>query len=374
MPPQRETQIRVAQKIKRLAETRQTPFLVIDKGAIHEKCRSIRESLPEARIFYAIKANANSRIIGLFHAEGCGFEISSGQELKLVLQAGASPSNIISSNPIKSVSFIKAAHKAGINHFVFDSIDEIRKLAEFAPASNVYVRLAVSNEESEWPLSRKFGVETDQAIQLLIEAAKTSLIPFGITFHVGSQCISKKAWVDAIKKCAQVWQQVKASGIKLKMVNIGGGLPIQHTKPVPHVADLAITIRDTIKQEIPDKVEIFAEPGRFMIGEAGVMVSTVVAKARRNDENWLYLDVGVFNGFMETLGGIKYSMTTDRDGPLQRWVLAGPSCDSMDIISNNAELPEPEVGDRIYISPAGAYTIDYASRFNGISIPKTYFI
>lgn len=372
--PKQKLQTSAIQKIKRLAGIRETPFLVLEKEAIPNKYRLTREALPDARVFYAVKANADRRIIELLHAQGCGFEVSSAQELKLVIGCGVPPNQIISSNPLKSTNFIKAAHQAGVNYFAFDSKGEIGKLAEFAPGSNVYVRLSVPNEGSEWPLDRKFGVEAEQAVQLLTEAAKESLVPCGITFHVGSQCASTKAWSDAIKKCSQVWQQAKDKGLELKMVNIGGGFPVQHNRAVPHITEIARTIHDVIKQEFPDDVEIFAEPGRYLVGEAGTLVSSVIAKASRNGENWLYLDVGVFNGLMESLGGIQYSMSTDKENPLQKWVVAGPSCDSMDLISNEVHLPEPEIGDTVYISPAGAYTTAYASRFNGISIPRTYFI
>ncbi len=369
-----EHQTSVFYKTKRLSTKRETPFLVIDKKTISNNYDETRKALPSTRVFYAVKANADKRIINLLHAEGCGFEVSSHQEMKLALQCGVSSDQIISSNPLKSINFIKAAHQAGINYFAFDSKEEIAKLAEFAPGSNVYIRLSVPNDESEWPLSRKFGVEIEQSVQLLIEAARTSLIPCGITFHVGSQCIGMQPWIDAIKKSRQVWKQVKDKGLELKMLNIGGGFPIQHTQPVPPINEIAKIIQDMKKREFPENIEVFAEPGRSLIGDAGILVSTVIAKASRNEENWLYLDVGVFNGLMESLGGIQYSMSTEKDGPLQKWVVAGPSCDSMDLISNEVHLPEPEIGDKVYISPAGAYTTAYASQFNGISIPKIYFV
>ena len=330
--------------------------------------------MPEARIFYAVKANASKRIIELLQSVGCGFEVSSAQELDLVLRCGVSSREIISSNPLKSTSFIRAAHKAGVEYFAFDSHDEIRKLAKFAPGSNVYVRLSVSNEESQWPLGRKFGVETEQAVQLLAEAAGTSLIPCGITFHVGSQCPSKTSWVNAIKKSKQVWEMAQEKGINLKVLNVGGGFPIEHARPVPSIAEIAKTAQEVIGREFPDDVEIFTEPGRALVGEAGILVSSVIAKAERNEENWLYLDVGIFNGLMESLGGIQYSMNTEKEDSLQKWVVAGPSCDSLDLISNAVNLPEMEIGDKVYIYPAGAYTTAYASHFNGSPIPKIYFV
>ncbi len=365
---------KITQKVKRLAGTRETPFLVIDRKAIPHRYWLFQEALPDARIFYAVKANASKRIIELLQSVGCGFEVSSDQEMDLALRSGVLPQDIISSNPLKSIAFIKAAHKAGVRYFAFDSPDEVEKLATFAPGSNVYVRLSVSNEESQWPLGRKFGVETEQAVQLLTEAADKSLSPCGITFHVGSQCPSKTSWINAIKKSKQVWQMAQGKGIELKMLNIGGGFPIEHAHPVPPIAEIAKAVQEIVRREFPDDVEIFAEPGRALVGEAGILVSSVIAKARRDGENWLYLDVGIFNGLMESLGGIQYSMHTESEDSLQKWVVAGPSCDSMDLVSNATDLPELEIGDKVYISPAGAYTTAYASQFNGISIPKIYFI
>ncbi|MFO8010410.1 MAG: type III PLP-dependent enzyme [Dehalococcoidia bacterium] len=364
----------VAKRIKRLAETRGTPFLAIDRKEVTRRYRSITRALPESRIFYAVKANPHRKVIELLHSLGCGFEISSEQELKLVLGCGVPSEQIISSNPLKNVSFIEAAHEAGVRYFAFDSHNEIEKLAEFAPGSNVYVRLAVPNEESQWPLARKFGVETATAAQLLIEASRKPLNPCGITFHVGSQCPGKSAWKTAIQKSRAVWETAEDAGLKLSMLNLGGGFPIKYTSSVPSVSDIARTILHTLEGEFPRNITTFIEPGRALVGDAGVLVSSVIAKARRDGENWLYLDVGVFNGLLESLGGIQYSLETDSDGDLVNWVLAGPSCDSMDVISNRVVLPELEIGDKVYIMPAGAYTTAYASRFNGISIPKVYYI
>ncbi len=346
----------------------------MNKQAISHRYQLFREALPQAGIFYAVKANASRQIIKLLNSEGCGFEISSAQELKLVLDCGVSPNQIISSNPLKSISFIEKACQARVKYFAFDSEEEIDKLARYAPYSNVYVRLSVPNDESEWPLDRKFGVESEQAAKLLLEAKKHNLVPIGITFHVGSQCASKNAWIAAIKKCAQVRQIVAREGLEIKMLNIGGGFPIQHSGSVPSISEISQTIRSVLDQDFPDNPQISVEPGRALVGDAGTMVSSVIAKATRNGERWLYLDVGVFNGLMETMGGIQYSMTADKDEALHKWAVAGPSCDGMDCISNEVYLPELEIGDKVYIWPAGAYTTAYASQFNGISIPRIYFV
>jgi len=346
----------------------------MEKGIVSDRHRMFREAFPQADIFYAVKANAAKPIVSLLNAQSCGFEVSSARELKLVLDCGAPPHRIISSNPLKRTSFIEKAYQLGIHHFAFDSEDEIDKLARYAPGCQVYVRLSVPNDESEWPLGRKFGVETEQAARLLLQARGRSLKPIGITFHVGSQCASRNAWVNAIKKCSEVRQIVERHRLKIGMLNIGGGFPIEHAGSVPSILEIAQTLQTVLNQEFPDNPRISVEPGRALVGEAGTLVSQVVAKATRNGDRWLYLDVGVFNGLMESMGGIKYTMSTEKDGPLSRWVVAGPSCDGMDCISNEVYLPELEIGDKVRIWPAGAYTTVYASHFNGISIPKTHFI
>ncbi|PIU57289.1 MAG: type III PLP-dependent enzyme [Chloroflexi bacterium CG07_land_8_20_14_0_80_51_10] len=364
----------IPQHVVRLAQTRKTPFLAIDKKVIQHKFEQFQNAMTHARIFYAVKTNSHRRIVETLQALGSGFEVASAEELDLLLRCGVPPQRIISSNPIKIASFIEAAYGAGVQYFAFDSHDEIEKLAKLAPGSSVYLRLSVSNEDSQWPLSRKFGVETEQTVELLTHAARRSLVPWGITFHVGSQCIDGASWVNAIEKSKLAWDMARREGIELRMLNIGGGFPIEYTDSVPSIDRIAKAINEALKGAFPEDIEIFVEPGRAFVGEAGILVSTVIAKAKRNGENWLYLDIGVFNGLMESIGGIQYAMTADRDGPAHKWVVAGPSCDSFDVISNEVELPDLEIGEKVYISSAGAYTTVYASRFNGFPIPKTYFV
>ncbi len=360
--------------IERIARTRQTPFLVIDRDVIRRKFREFQTAIGQARIFYALKANPHWRIARLLLELGADFEISSQEELSFLLRQGVSPRRLISSNPVKTEGFIAAAHASGIELLAFDSYAEVEKLARFAPGSKVYVRLSVSNEGSQWPLSRKFGVEAEEAVKLLIRAGERGLKPYGIAFHVGSQCTEQATWVKALEKSGEVWDSAESRGLKLRMLNIGGGFPIKYIGNIPPVVQIAEAVRDTIKEVFPGGIEVFVEPGRALVGEAGILVATVIGKGNRNGEKWLYLDAGVFHGLMESIGGIQYPMTVAGNGPRSRWVLAGPSCDSFDVISNEVELNEPEIGDKVHIMSAGAYTTAYASRFNGFGIPKTYFV
>lgn len=360
--------------IEKVLATKGTPALFIDKRAIEQKYQEFCSQFSGAKVCYALKANPHPGIVELLLGLGCGFEISSQGELEVLLQLGVSPQRIISSNPVKEEAFIRSAYASGISLFALDSSAEVEKLSRFAPGSKVYVRLSVSNEGSEWPLSRKFGVETEEAAQLLVQAKGEGLEPYGIAFHVGSQCTKAATWAKAIEKSKLVWELAAKKGIDLHLLNIGGGFPIKYTKPVPSIAEIAHVARESAAKAFPKDIELVIAPGRALVGEAGTLVATVIAKAVRASEKWLYLDVGVFNGLMESIGGIKYPIVATRGDKLTKWVLAGPSCDSFDVISNEAELPELEVGDRVYIMSAGAYTTAYASEFDGFPIPKIYFI
>ena len=360
-------------EIDRIMGADQTPALVVDRRLIRQKYQEFRREFAKASIYYALKANPHPGIAELLQEIGCDFEISSKGELDLLLRLGVPAQKIISGNPTKDPAFINSAHQAGIDLFVFDSHAEIEKLSRFAPGSRVYVRLSVSNEGSEWPLSKKFGVGVEEAVQLLMEAGDKGLRPCGIGFHVGSQCTTATTWAKAIEKSKVVWDMAARKGMELRLLNIGGGFPINYTKPVPSIAEIARLVEESLAKSFPSGTQILVAPGRALVGEAGTLVATVIAKAARDNERWLYLDVGVFNGLMETVGGIKYPIMTQKNTQPTKWVLAGPSCDSFDVISTEAELPELEVGDRVYVMSAGAYTTAYASEFDGFPIPTTRF-
>ncbi len=356
-----------------------SPYLLIDKEVVKEKVSIIGKNIKNSKVFYAVKANPDIEVLRFLNNLKMGFEIASEGELQILASldikpGSAKPGRIITSNPIKTLKFLKQAAPYGINYFAFDSTSEVQKLARYAPGCNVYVRLSVPNEGSEWPLSKKFGVETDEAAELLVYAQGRGLNPVGITFHVGSQCSNIHNWSTAIDKAKNLWDIAKQKGIQLKMLNVGGGYPIRYTKDVVDIETIEQKINSILWQKFPEDMEIFLEPGRAVVGDAGVFVATVIGKANRGDENWLYIDVGVFGGLMESIGGIKYNYVVDSRNDPKKWTIAGPSCDSFDVIDRNVELPEPEVGSRILIPSSGAYTTSYASEFNGFSVPKTILI
>ncbi len=351
-----------------------TPFLLIDRDIVKEKLSIIGKKIKNSRVFYAIKALPDPAVVSLINNANWGFEIASEGELRILKDLSVEPERIISSNPVKSISFIKEAYSYGVRLFAFDSETEIEKMAIYAPESKLYIRLSVPNEGSDWPLSKKFGVEPDRALKLLVMARERGLQPAGITFHVGSQCKNIYSWATALDKAVDLWRKAEKKGLKLNLLNIGGGYPIRYTQDVVDIGSIEEKINQILKEKFPQDLEIHLEPGRAVVGDAGIFVTTVIGKARRGDENWLYIDAGVFNGLMESIGGIRYTYVVGSRARKKRWILAGPSCDSFDVIDRNVVLPEPSVGDHLLILSAGAYTISYASEFNGFPIPETILI
>jgi len=350
------------------------PYLLMDRDIIRDKVSVIGKNIRNSRVFYAVKANPDIEVLRFLNSLGVGFEIASEGELQILSSLGVEPERIITSHPIKTFKFLEQAVDYGVNYFAYDSMVEVEKLARYVPGCNVYVRLSVPNEGSEWPLSKKFGVELDDALDLIVYAKEKGLNPVGITFHVGSQCNNVYNWNSAVDKARDLWESAEQNGVRLRMLNIGGGYPIRYTKNVVDIETIEKKVNKVICQKFPEDTEIFIEPGRGVVGDAGIFVSTVIGKAKRGDENWLYIDVGVFNGLMESVGGIKYTYVVGSRNEPKAWTIAGPSCDSFDVIDREVELPEPEAGNRILILSSGAYTISYASEFNGFSIPKTILI
>ncbi len=351
------------------------PALLMDSERLRKKANVIGKNIRNSKVFYAVKANAASGVIELLDGMGLNFEIASEGELEPLAKAGVAADRIITSNPVKTFKFMKRAAEYGIKYYAYDSKDEVDKIASIVPGAKVYIRLSVPNEGSEWPLSKKFGVEIDDGISLITYAASKGLDPVGITFHVGSQCTNLYNWDNALYKAKVLWDMAAQKGIDMRVLNIGGGYPVKYTKNVVDIEEIEKNIDGLIGELFPPGIDVFIEPGRGVVGDAGVYACQVIGKSKRGDENWLHIDVGVFNGLMESIGGIKYCyITEDTGGGKKNWTIAGPSCDGFDVIDKNVMLQDPEIGSTVLILSCGAYTISYASEFNGFAIPKTYMI
>jgi ornithine decarboxylase len=361
-----------------------TPCLVLDVDRVAENYARLRAAMPLARIYYAVKANPAAPILARLVSLGSSFDAASFNEVKACLAAGARPEAISFGNTVKKERDIAAAFAEGVTMFAFDSEEELAKLARSAPGSRVYCRILVENKGAEWPLSRKFGCEVAMAKRLMLQAAEWGLDPYGLSFHVGSQQTDTAAYQAAIGKVAMLFTDLKEAGVKVRMVNLGGGYPVRYRSEVPEIGDFGAAIMGAMAEHFGnDLPEMVVEPGRFLVGDAGVVASEVVLVSRKADDDpvrWVYLDIGRFGGLAETEGeAIRYAIRTPHDGePDGPVTIAGPTCDSADTLyeKSNYRLPLAlKAGDRIELLATGAYVTTYASQgFNGFAPLAEHYV
>ncbi len=360
-----------------------TPFLATDLGIVEQAVLGFAEALPSVHPHYAVKCNSAPEVLRTAARLGTGFEIASLGELAMLQSVGVDPTGVLYSNTVKPASHIAGAAAAGVWRFAVDSEGEIDKIARTAPGSAIYVRVRVDDSGSIFPLSRKFGAEAHHARALLQYARAVGLIPYGLTFHVGSQCVATSAWVQALTGAGRLMRQLAGDGIRIQMLDIGGGFPARYDESVPSIQQIGTVVERGLDELLPYRPDlVVAEPGRHLVAEAGVMVATVLGREERNGEDWLYLDVGAYHGMMETLqtvGQWRYPLWSSRadHGVVASvpYTVTGPTCDSGDTMFFGALLPVTMTeGDRVFIGSAGAYTLSYASSFNGFPAPQPYFL
>src|SRR5688572_8587041 len=362
--------------------TEATPFLLCDLDTIERRYQELVDLLPGLSVFFAMKSNSATTILRTVKELGGSFEVASANEMHMAQAVGAAPADLLYSNPVKPPGHIAEAAAAGLYRFAFDSESELRKLAVHAPGSSVYVRLRVEDDTSIFPLSRKFGASLESAGDLLLLASQLGLVPYGITFHVGSQCTNPMAWERAIEQCGVVMRRLLRAGIRLEMLNIGGGIPARYTTPVPALSLVTSVIGAALGRLPYQPGLLAAEPGRYLVAESGVLAASVIGVDQRGEERWVYLDVGGYNGMMEAVqtgGRWHFPLLTSRPDHFRTeavsTTLTGPSCDWSDTLFYGALLPATlAVGDRVYIGTAGAYTSSYASSFNGFPPPSLLYV
>jgi ornithine decarboxylase len=360
------------------------PCLVVDLDVVRENYNAFAKALPDTRVFYAVKANPAPEVLALLAKLGSCFDTASIAEVELALAAGSTPDRISYGNTIKKERDIARAFALGVRLYAVDCKAEVDKVARAAPGSEVFCRILSDCVGADWPLSRKFGCEPAMAVDVLEHALKQGLKPTGVSFHVGSQQRNQHAWDRALASAAAVFRECGERGINLTMVNLGGGFPTKYTKNVPSVKTYGTAIFKALRKHFGNRIpETIIEPGRGMVGSAGVIESEVVLVSKKSEEDdvrWVYLDIGKFGGLAETMGeSIRYPIRTPRDGDATApCVLAGPTCDSADVLYENEPYQLPvslEIGDKVLIEGTGAYTATYASVcFNGFAPLKTYHI
>ena len=350
------------------------PFLLVDTQIVRTKARRFKAAMPRVQPHYAVKANPDPRVLKTLIEEGVGFEIASIAELDLLLGLGVAPADVYYSNPMKSRAYVEYAAAKGVEWFVLDSVEELPKIVSVKADAKLYVRIEAPNVGSDWPLAGKFGIKSTEVDGIIAEAVQLGADLAGVTFHVGSQCRNPENWRVGIQHAKRVFRKMRLAGLTPRLLNIGGGYPVRHVKPIPSIERIAEVVNHGIR-DIPQDVRIMAEPGRFLVSDAGYFVCRVVGTATRGGKRWMYWDAGVFGGVIETTEGLRYDIRTDRTGKPISWCIAGPTCDSVDVCMRDELFPEDmQEGDFIYIANAGAYTTAYASSFNGFPLPEVRVI
>jgi ornithine decarboxylase len=360
------------------------PCLVVDLEVVRDNYRAFANTLPDTRVFYAVKANPSPEVLKLLAGLGSCFDTASVAEIEMVLAAGAAPDRISYGNTIKKERDIARAFAMGVRLFAVDCKAEVEKVARAAPGARVFCRFLFDCAGAEWPLSRKFGCDTAMAVDVLEHAHRLGLEAHGVSFHVGSQQRRTQAWDQALKSAAAIFRACGERGITLAMVNLGGGFPTKYLKEVPAVEAYGRSIFRALRKHFGNAIpETIIEPGRGMVGNAGVIEAEVVLVSKKSDTDkmrWVYLDIGKFGGLAETMDeSIRYPIRTPRDGDtMAPCVLAGPTCDSADVLYEKVPYMLPvslEIGDRVLIEGTGAYTATYAAvAFNGFQPLRTFHI
>ncbi|MFK8253509.1 type III PLP-dependent enzyme [Ancylobacter terrae] len=360
------------------------PCVVVDLDVVRSNYAAFAHALPDTRVFYAVKANPAPEVLALLASLGSCFDTASVAEVEMALAAGATADRISYGNTIKKERDIEAAFKLGVRLFAVDCKAEVEKIARVARGAKIFCRILCDGAGAEWPLSRKFGCVPEMAADVLEHGHRLGLEAYGVSFHVGSQQNNVEAWDQALASASAIFRDCAERGISLSLVNLGGGFPTRYLKDVPAAEAYGEAIFRALRKHFGNGIpETIIEPGRGMVGSAGMIEAEVVLISKKAEEDavrWVYLDIGKFGGLAETMDeAIRYPIRTPRDGDdTVPCVLAGPTCDSADVMYEKVPVMLPvslAIGDRVLIEATGAYTTTYSAvAFNGFEPLRSYVI
>lgn len=351
------------------------PLLLLDLDLVRAKARRFHSAMPRVRPHYAVKANPHRAVLRALRDEGVAFEIASAGELDLLSDIGVPAGDVVYSNPVKAREHVARAVERGVEWFVVDSVDELRKVAAVKSDAKLCLRVDMPNTDSEWPLAGKFGATPDVVREVVAAAVCLGADLAGVSFHVGSQCLNPESWRLGIERAQATLLEMRSAGLRPRLLDIGGGFPVRYARPVPSIEAIGAIVADALA-EVPPDVTVIAEPGRFLVSDAACFVCRVIGTATRKGRRWMYWDAGLHGGIIETArGGIVYAICTDRQGALVPWTIAGPTCDAADVLKGEHLLPEDtQEGDFVYLPNTGAYTSSRACTFNGFPLPEVRVI
>jgi ornithine decarboxylase len=351
-----------------------TPTLFLSQSRLRESFRSLSYALPGVELFYAVKSNAQPEILSILAREGSLFDVCTNGEIDIIKGCGIDAKKCMHTHPIKRDSDIRYALDFGVNLFVVDNEFELEKFVPYADRAKLLVRMSIQNPTCVVNLSHKFGCAPTQTFSLIAHAHSMGLTVAGISFHVGSQNESPLKYIEALDFCRDICRKAALSGITLDIIDIGGGFPINYLNPVLPVQRFCQPINEYLERYF-SKYRIIAEPGRVLSGPSMVLAAKVVGKSLRSGVWWYYLDEGVYGSFSGKIyDHAEYPLLVPRSGETFNSVLAGPTCDSIDVLYENIALPNLQIGDVLLFDSMGAYTTASASNFNGFPKAKIVLI
>lgn len=356
-----------------LAQDYENPRLAVSESKLRDNARRFMAALPRVRPHFAVKANPDRRILTIFKEEGVCFEVASIAELDAMQDLGVEMETVFYSNPIKSPASVKHAVSLGVQWYVVDSPEEVAKIGKIKRDAKLYLRIDVSNEGSVWPLSGKFGASISGADAVIEKAAELGMAITGITFHVGSQCVNPNNWVEGIRSAKTAFSALEAKGWTPELLNIGGGYPVEFSESDPSIEDIGRLISEEL-DSIPSSIQIMGEPGRFLVGSAGCLLTQVIGIASRDEKRWLFLDTGFYGGLMEVADKFPCTIVSQRTGEAATWALAGPTCDSIDVLGDHSLPSNMQVEDVLFMPNSGAYSTTCACDFNGFPVAEIVMV
>jgi ornithine decarboxylase len=352
-----------------------SPLLVFSHAQVRRNFEAMRSALPGVEFFYAAKSNPCYPILSTLAEAGCSVDVCSWGEMKSALEAGFTPDRMIHTHPCKTVSNLLDCYKAGLRWFTIDNKCEAEKIAAHTPDVNILCRLAMSSQSSAINLSAKFGCSEQDAVGIMLHAKSQGLAVKGISFHVGSQCRSPDDFHVALMRARRVWDRAVDAGIPLEVLDFGGGIP------APYRHDAVLTL-DAYCQSLSQALEatfgdlnirIIAEPGRGMSADTGTLVTSVLGKSVRSGLTWYIIDEGVYGSFSgQVYDHVEFPLLAENadERAVSPCVVAGPTCDSSDVVCRDQQLPDLDVGELLLVPTMGSYTNASACPFNGLPVAR----
>ncbi len=363
------------EEARTLGERHGTPLLVVSQSRLVETFETMRNHLPGVELFYAAKANPNQHVLKTLCDSGSSVDVCSFGEMQAALEAGFTPDRMIHTHPCKTESNLIDCYNAGLRWFVYDNDHELSKIAQYSPDVNLILRLAMSAGSSLINLSAKFGAAPTDAIDLMLAARRRGLNVRAISFHVGSQCVNPNDYRTAFQRVRQIWDEASRLGFELEMLDIGGGFPAPYRNDsLMTLADFCRNVHRSLNECFGDLgIRLAAEPGRGLCAESVTLVTRILGKSFRGGRTWYIIDDGLYGSFSgKVFDHMEYDLIAENpfDLPVEPCVVAGPTCDSSDVVCRDQLLPDMSIGDILLVPTMGAYTNASACPFNGLPVAK----